>query len=153
MALLSGLVYVNETDIYDKYGAFLSEEKQGDRANLEAILQPSSLKENVAINFREVAGEKYADELSQVNEPRDVTLRFCIKATTKALWMSQYKSFIEFLKSGDKGWLVFNFPSLDLELTMYYKSCSKFSPLTPLWIEGVHAAHFKVVFREPTPIF
>ncbi len=148
----SGQLFINEVDVYEEYGAFLSELKQGDRANVTAILTPSSVKENIAVNFREVDGEKYAEDLSQVNEARDVTLCFCIYAKTKAEWLAAYMAFIKFLKTGNKGWLIFSFPTINLKLTMFYKSSSSFSPISNIWREGVQASHFKVTFREPEPI-
>lgn len=147
----SGLVYVNDIDIYNKYGAFLSEERKGGRENLKSIYAPSPTKKHVAVNFRERTGEKYAKELLVVNEARDVTLTFCIYAPTKEKWLEQYNAFIAYLKSGDKGWLVFRFPSLNLELKMFYQSCTSYSPLTYLWRSGVQASHFKIKFREPEP--
>lgn len=44
------------------------------------------------------------------------------------------------------------FPQLDLQLRVKYADCTKFTPLTYLWTEGVHAGKFKVKFREPNPI-
>ncbi len=164
MVNLSGLVLINDVDIYDEYGAFLSVEKEGDMTNLESIFTPSSVKSHVAIDFREVPGEKYPEKLTVVNEARDLELIFCIKASTKSTWLEKYTGFISFLKNGDAtiddetteghGWLNVVFPTLnDHEITVFYKSCSKYSPLTYLWKEGVQASYFKVLFREPKPIF
>ncbi len=44
------------------------------------------------------------------------------------------------------------FPQLDLQLRVKYADCTKFTPLTYLWREGVHAGKFRVKFREPKPI-
>ena len=43
-------------------------------------------------------------------------------------------------------------PQLDLQLRVKYADCTKFTPLTYLWTEGVHAGKFRVKFREPKPI-
>lgn len=147
----SGQVYINNMDIYSEYGAFLSEERKGGRENLKSIYTPSSTKKHVAVNFRERSGEKYAKELLVVNEARDVTLTFCIYAPTKEKWLEQYNAFIACLKRGDKGWLAFWFPSINLELKMFYQSCTSYAPLTYLWQSGVQASHFKIKFREPQP--
>lgn len=147
----SGQIYINNIDIYSEYGAFLSEERKGGRENLKSIHTPSSTKKHVAVNFRELTGEKYAKELLVINEARDVTLTFCIYAPTKEKWLEQYHAFIACLKRGDKGWLVFWFPSINLELKMFYQSCTSYAPLTYLWQPGVQASHFKIKFREPQP--
>lgn len=148
----SGQVYINNIDIYNEYGAFLSEERKGGRENLKSIHTPSPTKKHVAVNFRERTGEKHAKELLVVNEARDVTLTFCIYAPTQEKWLQQYNDFIAYLKRGEKGWLVFRFPSIKLELKMYYQSCASYAPLTYLWRQGVQASHFKIKFREPEPV-
>lgn len=167
--ILSGLVYVNEVDIWEEYGAFLYESTKGAKANLAAINTPSKVKEHVSVNFREHTGEKHQQKLVVVNEARDVTLTFAIYAPTRAKWMQQYKDFIAFLKSGDtilegegdvddevvkgNGWLNFEFPSINRTLKMFYQESPKYSPITNLWYEGsqIQAAWFQVKFREPQP--
>ena len=61
-------------------------------------------------------------------------------------------AFINFLKKGKDGWLDIAFPQLNLTLRVRYTDSPKFTPLTYLWQEGVHAGKFKVKFREPVPI-
>lgn len=151
MSIMKGLVYVNGIDIYEDYGAFLSEEKKGGLENQKAIFKPSKTKKNVAVNFREKVGEKHSKSLSQINDARDVTLTFCIYAKTREKWLQQYQSFISYLKTGDNGWLRFRFPSIGMELKMYYQECSSFAPLSYIWQDGVQASHFKIKFREPEP--
>ena len=90
--------------------------------------------------------------LTPRNEARDVTLHFALYSKTKAGWMKQYFAFVNFLKQGKDGWLDIRFPQLDLTLRVKYADCTKFTPLTYLWTEGVHASKFKVKFREPNPI-
>lgn len=153
MAILGGQVLINGVDIYNIYGAFLGEEKKGDRKNQKSIFTPSKTKEHVAVNFREKNGEKHAEKLVVANEPRDVELTFCIYAPTKSKWLEQYDAFVKFLKMGVNGWLAVEFPTIDLELKMFYLSCSSYAPITYIWNEGVQASHFKVKFREPIPIF
>lgn len=150
--ILSGLVLVNGTDIWTKYGAFLVEDKRGSMENLTAILTPSKAKADTAVNIREEDGEKYSDTLTPRNEPRDVTLHFALYAKTRAAWLKQYMAFITFLKQGKNGWLDVEFPQLELTLHVKYSDSPKFSPVTYLWREGVHAGKFKVKFREPVPV-
>lgn len=150
MSILTGQVYINDKDIYEEFGAFLCEQRKGGKENSKAIFTPSKLKETPAVTYRETHGEKYPSELLSRNEARDVTLNFCIYASTQAQWLENYKAFILFLK---EGWLNFRFPTINLELKMLYKSCSGFSPISYIWIEGVQAAQFKIVFREPVPTF
>jgi hypothetical protein len=66
--------------------------------------------------------------------------------------MTSYFAFINFLKAGKNGWLDIKFVQLDLTLHVKYTESTKFTPLTYLWEEGVHAGKFKVKFREPVPI-
>lgn len=150
--ILDGLLIINGTDIWREYGAFLVEEKRGGMENLTALLTPSKAKKDVAVNIREVNGEKYSHELTPRNEARDVELHFAIFDKSRAGWMKKYMAFIKFLKEGNKGWLDINLPQLDLSLRVKYTDSSKFKPLTYLWTEGVQASRFKVKFREPDPI-
>lgn len=150
--ILSGLVLVNGTDIWTAFGAFLVENKRGGMDNITSIMTPSATKEDVAVDIREEAGEKYSSTLTVRNKARDVELHFAIYAKTQAAWMENYFAFINFLKQGNGGWLDMSFPQLNVTLRVKYTQCSKFTPLTYLWTEGVHAAKFKVKFREPVPV-
>ena len=137
--ILSGLVLVNGTDIWTEYGVFLVEDRRGVRMD-------------TAVDIREEHGEKYSPVLTPRNEARDVTLHFALYNKTQAGWMKQYFAFVNFLKQGKDGWLEIRFPQLDLQLRVKYADCTKFTPLTYLWTEGVHAGKFRVKFREPKPI-
>lgn len=150
--VLSGLVLMNGTDIWEEYGVFLTEEKKGGLENLAAILAPSKVKEHVGVDFRELDGKRYSETLEVVNEERDVTLHFAQYAPTKAEWMRKYMAFIGFLKNGDDGWLNIRFTELDLTLRVFFVECSSFRPLTYLWKERVQASRYKVKFREPEPV-
>lgn len=149
---MEGLLRVNGIDIWKEYGAFLTEEKQGGLDNQTAILSPSKVKSHVSVNIREEHGCRYSKTLVVANEERDVTLHFALYADTKSDWLLKYRSFINFLKSGDNGWLSFHFTELGLTLKMYYVESTSFKPLTYLWKEGKQASSFKVKFREPNPI-
>lgn len=150
--ILGGLVLMNGTDIWTEYGAFLAEEKRGGMDNLTAILTPSKAKQDVAVNIRELHGEKYSSTLAPRNEARDVTLCFALYNKTQAGWLKSYFAFINFLKQGNEGWIDISLPQLDLMLHVKYSDSTKFTPLTYIWKEGVHAGRFKVKFREPVPI-
>lgn len=149
---MSGLVLVNGTDIWTAYGAFLAEEKRGGMTNLTAIFTPSETKEHTAVDIREEDGEKHASALTVANSARDVELCFALYAKTQTEWLTNYMAFIKFLKAGKDGWLTFHFTQLDVTMKVYYKKTGRYTPLTYLWKEGVHAARFKVTFREPEPI-
>lgn len=144
---------INGTDIWNEFGAFLTEKKAGGMENLTAIMTPSKVKGHVGVNIREHDGTKYSDKLEVKNEERDVTLYFAIYAPTVSGWLSRYRSFIAFLKQGADGWLEFSFPTLGMTMRMFYQSCPGYEPLTYLWQEGVQASRFKVTFKEPEPSF
>lgn len=150
-AILGGKVLVNGTDIWEAYGVFLVEKKRGDRNNLKAIMAPSKTKTHVAVDIREEDGEKYSSVLDVRNQARDVKLMFALYAGTREAWLSQYRSFIAFLKQGDDGWLDIRLPDLDLTLHVFYKESSDYEPLTYLWQAGKQASRFYVTFREPSP--
>ena len=150
--ILGGLVLVNGTDIWTEYGVFLVEDRHGGMENLSAILTPSKVKKDTAVDIREEHGEKYSGVLTPRNEARDVTLHFALYNKTRTGWLKTYFAFVNFLKNGKNGWLDIAFPQLDLTLHVKYADSPNFTPLTYLWTEGVHAGKFKVTFREPIPI-
>lgn len=153
--ILSGLVLVNNTDIWVKYGAYLTEKKKGGRDNMKAIIRASKVKEHIAVNIREENGRKYPTALTVVNDEREVSLYFALVADSTTEWWQKYREFIQFLKQGFNGWLDVKFPTLGITLRMFYLDCSDVEPLSDLWNEGKtkKASRFKVKFKEPTPIF
>lgn len=150
---LKGLVEINGRDIWTDFGAFLTEEKKGGRENLTAIMAPSKVKSHVGVNIREENGTKYSESLDVKNEERTVTLHVAIFAESKDAWLTKYRNFITFLKTGDQGWLNVRLPELSLTMRMYYVESSSYKPLTCIWKEGIQASRFKVTFREPVPSF
>ncbi|MDO4202280.1 MAG: hypothetical protein Q4D25_09230 [Bacteroidales bacterium] len=150
--ILGGLVLINGTDIWSEYGVFLMEEKKGNRENLNAIMTASKVKEHVGVDIREQNGKRYSNTLTVTNEERDVTLHFAQYASTKAEWLTKYMAFIQFLKTGNDGWLNITFTELNLTLRVFYVECGGYKALTYLWKEGVQASSYKVRFREPNPI-
>ncbi len=145
--VLAGLLYINETDVYDAYGAFLTEDQEGDYTNYNELQKASAMKPYTSVSFREEHGEKLPDTLTPRREARDVTLYFAIEATSAASFLARYYAFIAFLQSG---WLTIRVPELNRSYKMYYKTSGAYSQLTP-FEDGYLAAKFKVVLHEPVP--
>ena len=77
--ILEGLLLINNQDVYLQYGAFLTEDKQGDYSNYSALLKPPSMKDYPAVVYRERDGEELPEVLPQPRfEARDVPLYFAI---------------------------------------------------------------------------
>ena len=149
MAVVSGLLYINNIDVYDVFGAYLTEDNQGTYSNYSELLASPRMKPYVAVNFREDDGEKLPDVLpAPAFEPREITLYFAIAADTPTTFISQYIAFVNLLKSG---WLDIRLPELNKTYKMYYKECSGYEQLTP--IDEQVVARFKVKLREPVPQF
>ena len=159
MKVLNNLLKINGQCVYQNYGAFLVEERQGDLSNYEELLKPPAMKPYTSVSFREEDGEKLPERLpSPCFEARDVTLYFALVAENKQSWMSNYDKFVRMLKSGEKangekggGWLRIEVAELGKTYKMYYKQCSQYSQITPLEDGKTVAAKLKVVLREPNP--
>lgn len=145
--ILDGLLYINNSDVYKTYGAFLSEEKPGDNANYSALLKPAAMKKYTAVDLREEDGEKLPEILTPAFEARDFELQFAIFGTSKADFIKRYKDFVSMLRSG---WLNLYLPELDKTYRVYYQNCTEYTQLTELEASIV-AGKFKVKFREPKP--
>ncbi len=150
--ILEGQVLINGTDIWKRYGVFLTEEKKGGRENLNAIMTPSKTKDHVGVDLIEENGKRYSSTLTVANEEREITLHFAQYAKTREQWLENYMGFIRFLKEGNNGWLTINFTELNLTLRVFYVSCNAYKTLTYLWKDGVQASRYKVTFKEPMPI-
>ena len=149
MAVVSGLLYINNVDVYDVYGAFLTEDNAGTYSNYSEFLKAPKMKPYIAVNFREDDGEKLPDTLPiPAFEPRDLTLYFAIIADTPISFMNKYSAFVNFLKAG---WLEIRLPELNKNYKMYYEECAGYEQLTPF--DGQVVARFKVKLREPVPQF
>lgn len=148
MNILEGLLYINDIDVYKRYGAFLCEDKQGDMSNYEELLKPASAKAIPSVSFPEQNGEETADTIVIKKEPRDVSLFIAIQADNVTQWFSRYNAFLAFLRSG---WLNIRLTELDVVFRMYYKSCKQYSQLTSF--EGSVCAQIKITLREPKPLF
>lgn len=135
-------------DIYQEYGAFLTETSSDGHSNYDALLAPPSMKPYIAVNFREEDGEKLPDELPLPRyEARDITLHFALIAEGKQEWIKNYSRFLALLKTG---WLTLIVPELGREFCVYYKECSTFEQLS-LLENGKTVSRFKIKFREPNP--
>ncbi len=149
MEVLEGLLFINKKDVFKEYGVFLHEDKAGAHTNYNELLKPPSMKDYVAVSFRERDGEQLPENLPMPRfEARDVTLQFTLLADTKAEFMNRYTAFIALLRSG---WLDIRLPELERTYRMYYKDCTGYEQLSYLKEEAVYAAQFKVKFREPQP--
>lgn len=147
MEVLKGLLYINGNDVFLNYGAYLTEEKEGDFTNYSALMKPPAMKPYTAVAFREEDGEKLPEVLSPAFEARDITLYFAIMADDDSAFLKNYSEFVKFLKSG---WLNLFLPEIDKTFRLYYKDCTEWSQLTP-FDNGRVVAKFKVKFREPKP--
>ena len=148
MDALTNKLWINDTDAWVAYGAFLSVDRQGEHKNLSALLKPPAMKPYVAVAFREEDGERLPENLLARYEARDIDLQFTIVAPSGTAFLQKYNAFVAMLRSG---WLVIRVRELpDKTFRVYYKSSTDFGQLTPLGA-GVVAGKFKVKFREPKP--
>lgn len=150
---LNGKLIINDRDIWTDFSAFLAEEAAGRQDNYSALLTPAKVKPHTAVALREEQGERLSADLKSCFEARDIELRFAIVATETSTFLQRLRAFTTFLKTGDKGWLNVQLPSLGLALRCYYKSCNQLTQLTPIEGGGEQAAFLKVVLREPQPSF
>lgn len=150
MDVLEGLLFINGIDVYNEYGVYLTEENAGDHKNYDALLALPVSKGYTSVDFREEDGEKLPDDLPpQKWEARDVSLTFALVAASKTDFLSKYKAFIAFMKSG---YLTFSFPELSAEFKFYYKNGGDWDQLTNI-DDNCVASRFPIVFREPHPSF
>lgn len=148
--VLSGLLFINEVDVYASYGAFLVEDSASEHRNYEELLRPSERKPLVEVSFLDKDGAKLPDEIPTALAPREVVLRFAIEADSSADFLQRYTSFISLLTRGDKGWLHIRLADIGRTYKMYYLSCSEWRQMTTL-SSGKVIAKFSVRLREPNP--
>ncbi len=153
MNSLTGLLLINGRDVWTEFSAFLAEESEESHDNYAALLAPAKTKPHVSVSLREEDGERLAADLRPCSEGRDLELRFAVVADTPQQYLAHYRSFIAFLKQGDKGWLSLHLPTLSLSLRCYYKGCTQLTQLTPIEGSGQQAALLKITLREPVPSF
>ncbi|MDR2146065.1 MAG: hypothetical protein LBE91_06375 [Tannerella sp.] len=149
MNILEGLLFINNTDVWLQFGAFLSEDNANEHRNYSELMKPAAVKPYVSVAFREDDGEELPANLLTRSEARDVTLQFAIIADNAVQFKQRYTAFMAFLKSG---WLDVEVPELDEMFRFYFVSCSGYEQLSPpLPPQGGVAASFSIKFREPGP--
>ena len=150
--ILEGLLLINQTDVYARFGAFLAETAEDRHDNYDSLLAPPALKQQAEVSIREEDGVRMPDILTQTYEARDITLRFAIVASNDVSFFMRYASFVKFLKEGDDGWLALHLTDVGLKFRVYMTGFSDYSQLAPFG-KGEVAATFSVKFREPKPTF
>ena len=150
MDILKGLLFINNKDVFEEYGAFLREEKEGENKNYSALFTPAKSKDHACVSFREEDGERYPEVLVPALEARDITLSFAIIAGNKADFFKKYDSFLSMLRNGINGWITLQLPEVDKTYKLIYLSCPGYEQLTDLNGSEVIAA-FQIKFREPKP--
>ena len=147
MDFRKGLLYINEKDVFEEYGAILCHDRQNRNTNYSELLRPAKMKPYTAVNFRELDGEKLPTELLPRIEARDVTLQFAVIGESKEDFLAKYDKFLAMLRSG---WLEIRLPDLGRTFRMYYKECTGYKQLVPLSSRQI-GGKFTVKFREPEP--
>lgn len=152
MAVLENLLKINNIDVYARFGAFLAETAEDEHENYDSLMAMPQLKEQVEVSVREEDGVRMPATIAQSFEPRDITLRFAIVAPDDRTFIARYFSFIEFLRSGNGGWLDISLEDVGLTFHVYMRKASSYSQTIPFG-RGEVAAIFSIVFREPRPSF
>ena len=148
--ILEGLLLINQTDVYARFGAFLAETGEDRHDNYDSLLAPPALKQQAEVSIRGYRfryGVRMPDILTQTYEARDITLRFAIVASNDVSFFTRYASFVKFLKEGDDGWLALHLTDVGLKFRVYMTGFSDYSQLAPFG-KGEVAATFSVKFRR-----
>jgi len=130
-----GLAYINDQDIWTKWGARLQ------RGAYEALLTPAPLKGYVENKSRMINGTQVLVNNPRVEE-RSVTFTITIQGRTESEYLQRYHSFVEALQSG---WIQLKIPALKLQFNLLYDSCTKFGN------HGLRYGKFSLRLREPDP--
>ncbi len=67
--IMNGLLLYKRARCWSDFGAWLTEEKEGDTKNYSALQKPPATKSHVAVSFREQDGEKLPEKLVQKWKP------------------------------------------------------------------------------------
>lgn len=149
MEMKTGLLFINDVDVCQSYGVFLTEDQENGYTNYDELMKPSPVKSYTEISFPEQDGVKLPAALSPKLEARDFTLYFALVADNRSQFYTRYSSFLSLLRSG---WLTIRVPELDRTYKVYYKECSGYNQLVSLSeSSGEVGTRFKVKFREPSP--
>ena len=142
--ILEGLLLINQTDVYARFGAFLAETAEDRHDNYDSLLAPPALKQQAEVSIQEEDGVRMPDILTRTYEAR--------VASNDVSFFTRYASFVKFLKEGDDGWLALHLTDVGLKFRVYMTGFSDYSQLAPFG-KGEVAATFSVKFREPKPTF
>lgn len=151
MDITKGLLYINGTDAALEWGVFLTEKKEGEWSNYEALLRPSTVKELTVVDNPDEDGERLPDGIELHLQARDVELYFCIWAETVKEYFVNYGKFFAALKTGKNGWLEIRLPEIDRTFTFRYLGASETEQLTSM--EGGVCSRMRLKFREPKPLY
>lgn len=143
---LSGLLFINDVDVWQRFGAFLYEENAQDQRNYSALLRPSTAKPLKAVAYPEEDGERLPQGITPRLEPRDVTLTLGILAP-RAQFIERYTALLAFLR---EGWLVLSLPELSTSFRMHYLGASDYKQLTAP-TDDLVGATLSIKLREPQP--
>lgn len=145
---LSGLLFINEQDMWTRYGVFLLEETAGETKNYSALLKPASVKAVKSVSYDEEDGERLPATIAPKLEPREVSLQVGILAP-KDSFSAKYRGFLQLLRSG---WLQVRLPELGTTYRMLYLGASDYKQLTGL-SDTLIGASMTIKLREPQPQF
>lgn len=149
MEVKAGLLFINDVDVFQSYGVFLTEDQENSHSNYDELMKPSQVKSYTEINFPEQDGVKLPVTLFPKLEARDIILYFALIGKDRAEFYTRYSSFLSLLRGG---WLSIRVPELDKTYKVYYKECSGYTQLVNLSESSREVgARFKVKFREPSP--
>ena len=150
--ILEGLLLINQTDVYARFGAFLAETAEDRHDNYDSLLAPPALKQQAEVSIQEEDGVRMPDILTQTYEARDITLRFAIVALLEKFHERGVAREERNIVRGDDGWLALHLTDVGLKFRVYMTGFSDYSQLAPFG-KGEVAATFSVKFREPKPTF
>ena len=120
MEITKGLLYINDKDAAQEWGVFLTEKKEGEWTNYEALLKPSTTKELTVVDNPDADGEELPEEIELHLQARDVELYFCLWAESAQAYFVNYGRFFTMLRTGKAGWLEVRLPEIDRTFRLRY---------------------------------
>lgn len=120
MEITKGLLYINDKDAAQEWGVFLTEKKEGEWTNYEALLKPSTTKELTVVDNPDADGEELPEEIELHLQARDVELYFCLWAESAQAYFVNYGRFFTMLRTGKDGWLEVRLPEIDRTFRLRY---------------------------------
>lgn len=152
MEITKGLLYINDKDAAQEWGVFLTEKKEGEWINYEALLKPSTTKELTVVDNPDADGEELPEEIELHLQARDVELYFCLWAESAQAYFVNYGRFFTMLRTGKDGWLEVRLPEIDRTFRLRYLGATETEQLTPIGEGGV-CSRMRLKFREPKPLY